>query len=249
MAEKLATNAIVLRCADYREHDRMLTLFSPELGAVEALCRGCRRQNSPLLPAGEPFASGEFVLWRRQDRFIVSECRVSDAFYPLREDYERLSHGMYLLELTRAAIQPEQENARLFLLLLKSLAHLAYGGEDPRRVTAVFLVGICSLSGFRPVVGRCTRCARPLPPGEDARFSVAAGGLRCAACPAEDGVPLSAEEVAALQAIRRRGLEALPESWTCTDRLFSLLRAMAEDRLETDPRAGRLLQPAKEGTE
>ena len=40
---QIVTNAVVLRRADYRENDRMLTLFSPTLGRIDALCRGCRR--------------------------------------------------------------------------------------------------------------------------------------------------------------------------------------------------------------
>ncbi len=41
---QIVTNAIVVRRADYRDNDRMVTLFSPSLGRVDALCRGCRRQ-------------------------------------------------------------------------------------------------------------------------------------------------------------------------------------------------------------
>ena len=41
---QITTNAIVLRRADYRENDRMLTLFSPTHGRIDALARGCRRQ-------------------------------------------------------------------------------------------------------------------------------------------------------------------------------------------------------------
>ena len=241
MPEKIVTDAVVLRRADYREHDRMLTLFSPGMGAVEALCRGCRRQNSPLLAAGELFASGEFVLFRRGDKYTVTECRISDSFYPLREDVERLSHGMYLLELTGAAVQPEQENRRLFLFLLKCLAHLAYGEHPPRRVTAVFLMGILSLSGFRPVVGRCARCSRTAGPGERMLFSVSAGGVLCGDCAAPDAEPLSPGELSFLQSVMRRGLEALPEPGECTDRVFRLLRALAEDRLEMTSRVGKML--------
>ena len=55
---QIVTNAVVLRRADYRENDRMLTLFSPTLGRVDALCRGCRRQKSPLMAASEVFCAG-----------------------------------------------------------------------------------------------------------------------------------------------------------------------------------------------
>lgn len=123
---QITTNAIVLRRVDYRENDRMLTLFSPTLGRIDALCRGCRRQKSPLMAASELFCTGEYVLYQARERTTVVSCQITDSYYPLRVDYERLSHGMYALELCSAAVQPAQENERLFLLLLKSLAYLCY---------------------------------------------------------------------------------------------------------------------------
>ena len=50
--------AIVLRYANYRDNDRMLTLFSPTKGRIEALARGCRKPRSPILNASELFALG-----------------------------------------------------------------------------------------------------------------------------------------------------------------------------------------------
>ena len=144
---QITTNAIVLRRVDYRENDRMLTLFSPTLGRIDALCRGCRRQKSPLMAASELFCTGEYVLYQARERTTVVSCQITDSYYPLRVDYERLSHGMYALELCSAAVQPAQENERLFLLLLKSLAYLCYDTVAPRRVTAVFLMGMTSLLG------------------------------------------------------------------------------------------------------
>ena len=181
---QLTTSAIVLRRADYRDNDRMLTLFSPTLGRIDALCRGCRRQKSPLMAASELFCSGEYVLYQTGERTTVVSCAVSESFYALRGDYERLAHGMYALELCAAAVQPAQENERLFLLLLRSLAHLCYSEIPPRRVTAVFLMGMTSLLGFRPQVGRCARCGKPIDAqgeGYVAAFSGEAGGVLCPA--------------------------------------------------------------------
>ena len=142
---QITTNAIVLRRADYRENDRMLTLFSPTLGRIDALCRGCRRQKSPLMAASELFCSGEYVLYQARERTTVISCQIADSYYPLRADYERLSHGVYALELCGAAVQPAQENERLFLLLLRALAYLSYDTVAPRRVTAVFLMSFCRM--------------------------------------------------------------------------------------------------------
>ena len=56
------TMALVLKNANYRDYDRMLTLFSGDMGRVDVLARGCRKQNSPLLPLSSVFACGEFYL-------------------------------------------------------------------------------------------------------------------------------------------------------------------------------------------
>lgn len=138
---------------------------------------------------------GEYVLYQARERTTVVSCQITDSYYPLRVDYERLSHGMYALELCSAAVQPAQENERLFLLLLKSLAYLCYDTVAPRRVTAVFLMGMTSLLGFRPQVGRCAQCGKPIvldglaDDEHAAYFGEEAGGVLCKDCGVGGRVP------------------------------------------------------------
>jgi len=244
---QIVTNAIVVRRADYRENDRMITLFSPTMGRIDALCRGCRRQKSPLMAASELFCAGEYVLYQTSDRATVVSCQVEDTYYGLRNDYERLSHGMYALELCAAAIQPAQENERLFMLLLRALAHLCYGDAQPRRVTAVFLMGMTSLLGFRPQVGRCARCGTPVlqnRTGEEiiiGAFSPEAGGVLCPGCSAGERCRLRERDVVYLQEIMKTGLRSLDGEGECPDALFEALRQLAEDRLDTPIRSGKML--------
>ena len=70
----LNTPGLVLRHADYGDYDRMVTLFSPEYGRIDAVARGCRRPKSPLVNAVEPFVSGEFQLYFRKERFTIEQC-------------------------------------------------------------------------------------------------------------------------------------------------------------------------------
>lgn len=244
---QVTTNAIVVRRADYRDNDRMLTLFSPTLGRIDALCRGCRRQKSPLMAASELFCAGEYVIYQAGDHATVVSCQVTDTYYALRDDYEKLSHGMYALELCSAAIQPAQENERLFMLLLRSLAHLCYGDVSPRRVTAVFLMGFASLLGFRPQVGRCARCSTPVLQNrvnDDvliAAFSPEDGGVLCPGCSAGAKCRLREKDVVYLQEIMKKGLKTLQDEGECPDALFDALRSLAEGRIDTPIRSGKML--------
>lgn len=218
---QITTNAIVLRRVDYRENDRMLTLFSPTLGRIDALCRGCRRQKSPADGGKRTVLHGGICALSGCGRGRRScPARLRNSYYPLRVDYERLSHGMYALELCSAAVQPAQENERLFLLLLKSLAYLCYDTVAPRRVTAVFLMGMTSLLGFRPQVGRCAQCGKPIvldglaDDDHAAYFGEEAGGVLCKDCGVGGRVRLTAGEVRYLQAIMRCGLGIASETRT-----------------------------------
>lgn len=213
----ITTNAIVLRHANYRENDRMLTLFSPTLGRMDVLCRGCRKQKSPLMAASELFCVGEYVLYQSKERIGVTACSVQDSYYALREDVDRLTHGALYLELCEAVVQPGEGNERLFLFLLRTLAHLCYGKAEPSRVSAVFLMGFCSLIGFRPQVKACMDCGEILPQENRMAYcSAEAGGFLCARCAmnvqSTAQLPrLDAQAVRYMQDIMRRGLESLDD--------------------------------------
>ena len=53
----ITTPGLVLRRADYSDYDRMVTIFSPEMGRLDAIARGCRRPKSPLVNAVETFTA------------------------------------------------------------------------------------------------------------------------------------------------------------------------------------------------
>ena len=73
----LNTPALVIRRADYSDYDRMVTLFCPEHGRIDAIARGCRKQKSALHNACEPFVSGEFQLYQRGERFAIEQCQIT----------------------------------------------------------------------------------------------------------------------------------------------------------------------------
>lgn len=176
------TPAIVIRRADYGDYDRMITLFSPELGRVEAIARGCRRPKSQLTNAVEPFTSGEFQLYSHRERNSLEQCQISDSYYDLRSDYDRLRHGVYWLKLLDAAILPDTPAPDLFIVTLRALAHLNYGELPPELVTFAFECHFMRLMGLSPRMDACVRCGRPL--DGDAWFDADLGGAVCASCQA-----------------------------------------------------------------
>ena len=173
--------ALVLRRADYSDYDRMVTLFSPEMGRVDCIARGCRRPKSPLINAVEPFTRGEYQLYERRGRYSMEQCQITEDYYALRTDYDRLLHGAYWLKLLDAAVVADTPARDLFIMTLRALAHLNWGEMPPAMVTMAFEMHFMALNGLQPRMDACIKCARPI--DGDARFDAAQGGAVCLDCP------------------------------------------------------------------
>lgn len=176
----LSTPALVIRRSDYSDYDRMVTLFSPVYGRLDAVARGCRRPKSPLLNACEPFTSGEFQLYQKGERFTIEQCQISESFYELRTDYDRLQHGVYWLKLLDACIMPDVPMGDLFMITLRALAHLNYSDLPPEMLTMAFEMHLMAQLGYAPRVDACQKCGRPI--DGDARFDSDRGGCVCLSC-------------------------------------------------------------------
>jgi len=236
----LTTPGIVLRYANYRDHDRMLTLLSPLYGRVDALSRGCRRPKSALMPASELFVHGEFVLFAQNDHATLTSCALTDTFYPLRLEPYRLTCASYMAALCAAAVQPGQSAAELYALLLKGLYYLAYDTEaDALSTTTAFLLLFADATGYRPRLSRCAHCRTPLDLEHGAPFDIAAGGLCCPNCASRSTYPMSKEHIVWMSETLRGGLT--PQKNTGAATLFDVLRRYVEARLETPIKVSRLL--------
>ena len=235
----ITTQGIVLRYADYRENDRMLTLLTPFSGRADALARGCRRPGSPLMSCAELFSYGEYVLYQGKGRAGVQSFSLIDSFYPLREDYDRLRYASYMLQILEAQAIPGDRTDKLFQLLIRSLKRLCYLPLHPRAVTAAFLLMDAALSGYRPRLSHCVRCGKRLSETEARLFDIEEGGLCCSDCATRDlpAVPVSAREIVWMKDILQNGIEktARPPE----DAPLPLLRKYVETRLEVSPPSGK----------
>lgn len=188
------TQGIVLKYTNINESDRMLTVFSPSLGKISVLARGCRKPKSKFLSAAAQFSYSDLVLLTYRDLYILSQADGINLFYDLRSDPDRLAYGNYLAELAEEAANPGEQNPPLFALLLQALSHLSYGGHHPADITAAFEMKYLDICGFRPELYHCLRCQGSLA-GKSA-FDVHLGGVLCGTCSVESAaLPVSADSV------------------------------------------------------
>ena len=76
----LTVKGMVLRVTDYKDHDALLTLLSPNHGKLTVKARGLRRKNSPLTAPCQLLAYGEFVLFEYRGQYTINEAASIELF-------------------------------------------------------------------------------------------------------------------------------------------------------------------------
>ncbi|MDR0397017.1 MAG: DNA repair protein RecO [Oscillospiraceae bacterium] len=207
--QELDTTVIVLRRSDYRDWDRMLTLFSPDHGMISAAARGIRKPTARMRAAGEPFATGQASLTISAGRATLAGFELTEGFYPLREDYERLTLASYALDACGRIIQPSAPDPDLFALLQRTLGRLAYSSRAGDELLARFLFMLMRGEGVAPAIRVCARCGKDIAgdtPASGLRVSTRDGGICCAGC-APYGRRVRSETLEWLRAAERADLD------------------------------------------
>jgi DNA repair protein RecO (recombination protein O) len=206
---ELKIQAITIGYANYREYDRVLTLFSPERGVIAATAHAVRRQKSDIRACADLFFYGEFVLKQNDKGYLsVSSIDMTDIFYDLRTDINRLSCATYMCDFVRATALSDEEQSEYFVLLIRSLQSLCYDKPDYRALKLKFEISAMELLGYGAIYDACANCGEKLK--GSIRFSDSAGGALCQSCnPERHGAEISLRALATLKQISEMPVKSL----------------------------------------
>jgi DNA repair protein RecO (recombination protein O) len=168
---------IVLRTIKLGEADRIITFATEGRGKVRAVAKGVRKTKSKFGARLEPLTHVSLLLYEGRELDIVTQVETIDAFRSVREDLDRLTQAMALLEAVDHLVQEGHENPRLLQMLLGALRTLD-AGPAPLVVPAFFWK-LLAQEGFHPLLDECASC------GEDndlVAFDLEIGGGLCRGC-------------------------------------------------------------------
>ncbi|HUG34268.1 MAG TPA: DNA repair protein RecO [Anaerolineales bacterium] len=174
-------DAVVLRHMDYGEADRLITLYTRQLGKMRVIAKGARKITSRKAGHIEPFTHVKLQLAKGREMHIITQADTVDAYLPLRDDLILTGQASYVMELLdRFTYEDETGNTVIFRLLTDTLARLA-SRTDPWLVQRHYEMRLLDQLGFRPQLFECVNCGREIK-AEGQFFSFRAGGVICPNC-------------------------------------------------------------------
>ena len=172
--------AVVLKHNDWGEADRLLTLYSLELGKLRCIAKGARKPQSRKGGHLEPFTRVNLLLARGRDLPIVTQAETLNAFLFIKDSFLLTTYSSYVVELLDRFTFEEGENRPLYHLLIETLDRLS-AGISPDLVIRYYELRLLDLVGFRPRLFECVNCGDQVQP-EDQFFSAERGGVVCPKC-------------------------------------------------------------------
>jgi len=173
------SRAIVLKTSDYRDADKLVTLFSEKQGKIRAVARGVKKPASSLRVCLQPFCHSQLYLSGGKELENITQGKLLEFFPNIRENIDLTLQVLYLMELLDKSLMDRMPLPALYTTTLDVLAYLDSQGYNPL-VSRFFEASLLKYLGYQPVLDRCVNCGR-----QDTRlveFNLLQGGVICPDC-------------------------------------------------------------------
>jgi len=176
---EIKTKGVVLGRTFVGEKDAIIKILTENSGVISASAKGIKSMKSKLSAGCSLFSYSDFLLTESKGRYIVASSSLSEGFYGLSANIERLSYATYAAEAA-AAISPDAADARALIpLLLNTFYLFSNSQKNLRLIKCVFELRLLCLLGYAPELNGCVQCGDT---DELCFFSPSEGGVVCRSC-------------------------------------------------------------------
>jgi DNA repair protein RecO (recombination protein O) len=204
------TEALVLRTYRLGEADKIVSLFTRQMGRVRAVASGAQRTKSRYGGTLESLSYVRLWFYERENRDLarLNSVEIIESFFDMQKDYASHVAAQYVVEVSERLLPEREVNERIFRLLLVVLRSLKRFGEIDRPLV-YFNYWMLRLGGFLPDVTVCGECGRTF---DDESVFYGPGistlaGKECRIGMGANGRSISAKALAETQAACGRSLE------------------------------------------
>lgn len=174
----MITDALLLRAVDYRDADRIVTLFTRGAGKLSAVARGARGSKRRFAGALEPYAVIRVELEpSRGELYTLKRAELQQPFPSILGELARMESAGAALALVREAHPNAVIDEALFLCTLQYLTVVEYEGDPQRKLLLGFAMRVLALVGLSPRLDTCGRSGEPVPSDRSAYFDPVLGAV------------------------------------------------------------------------
>lgn len=179
--------AIVLKVTPHGEADKIVTLYSSDLGKITAIAKGAKRSKQRFVNKLEPYTFLR-IFYRAPKRgnlFFLQEAELLNAYLSLRSLYPCYVTAAFITELLQRFSGEHDPDPDLLSLINWAFESLDQGAV-PATTATFFLLHLLGLCGYQPQLNHCSCCKQTL--GNSITYTLHPGNgtLICKTCHSAD---------------------------------------------------------------
>lgn len=115
---------IVINVKDYKEQDKLATIFTFELGVIFAKFKSVKKENAKMKNACQPFVFCEFELFEKNGFYTVVQSSIINSNFSIAADYKKSVIGFCILEMIDKIVPKQKVEIEIFGLCSYALQEL-----------------------------------------------------------------------------------------------------------------------------
>ena len=179
---------MVIHLTDYGEADKIVTIFSPNLGQWTGIAKGAKRSSKRFVNKLEIFSLLDIDYSDHYSLPIINQAELIDSHLPLRHNYQAYTAANLVCELFRGWTQNNEHDPELFAWLVWVLGRLCRPQERMEGLV-LFLAKFYSRLGYQPNFSTCASCQRLESSASPFYFRASQGSITCRRCQPSSSAP------------------------------------------------------------
>ncbi|MBI4225814.1 DNA repair protein RecO [Candidatus Roizmanbacteria bacterium] len=148
MKRTIKTEAIVLRKRPLPNQDKIITLFTKELGKVVAFAKGIKKITSRRLPHVQTANLINAVLYKKDSRFYLQETDLISGFSQIKKNPHKIQLLYLFLFVVERLLPENQLETDAYKLVLKFLIELSETESQGSSLLTKYLNKVLKLLGY-----------------------------------------------------------------------------------------------------
>ena len=173
---------LILKNINFKDSDKIYTIFVRVLGKVSAKARGIRKFSSKRLSSLDSLNLVKIGMVGDHELKVITEVILLDSFKNIKADFTKLKTALYLIEIVSSYLNESSEYQDLFDLLIKCLKRLEETSYSDSRIENYFEYQFLKMSGYELNFYSCSFCNSTILDSTRFNFNFEKGSIVCEYC-------------------------------------------------------------------
>ncbi len=150
----------VLSATAYAEADKIVQLYTLQLGRVKAIVKGIRKPKSKLASSIDLFTESAFSLHKKASGslYVLGQAKIVNGYAELKKYFQVITVLQVLADLLAQALPEGEPHPEIYSLVKEVLAALKANPEMSELFLTAFVIKLLDLMGYPLELETCTEC-------------------------------------------------------------------------------------------